>query len=179
MKRLFILLLFILAQSSFGSENDILRYEFVFTDHQMEDWQTNVTLSNDQFLTVKIWRVDQNETSGIEYQQKISDLAFKTLVFDLIPLTKVELQIENKMNICKIFASPNMQIDHLYVSRSYSSDSNLFQPPIQLIDGPKGCWVRTLVSPANEYAQQLAFGVKKYLKVTALSLIQAENLESN
>ncbi len=177
MKRtLLTLMLFLMSLSGFGM--DIASYRFATLDKRDDQSVVKVmraTVSDDRVLTVELSVATGDRPFFIggdvitsTHEKVLNELVYDSIRSSVIAIANAPIKKQFSEIVCMMFAGPELSNNHLSIARDYDFKTKVFKRPMELVQGPQGCWVSHKVNFENERAAQQARGLKDALRVLAL-----------
>jgi len=134
------------------------------------------TISDEAVLSVEInsstgnfpFFLPEDGTIQRTFSKTLNKHVFNLIKDDIIRLSQAEIEKRTNQIVCMMMPGPTMSNNHLSVLRGYDWNTQVFTGKMELVDGPKGCWVRNSTYPKNEYDRATATNLKALIRALTL-----------
>ena len=178
MKRMLLIALLFSSQV-FAAE--IANYRFGIEDYSNGEHTVHtMAVSLDEDQTMKVVLNQGRRTNSVffvstgeeeTFQKPLNNFVFKQIIHDVIRLANAPIEKSLSEIVCMMMPGLAKSNDHLSVKRVYDRGTKTFHGEMELVYGPRGCWVPNKVAPKASYDKELANGLKEKLKTLALEFI--------
>ena len=177
-------LLFALLFSFQIFAGEIANYRFAVEKHDANQFVAHsmvVSIDEEAMMTVtlnkgtrldSIFFVAEGETEV--FQKQLNNYVFDHMKHDIIRLANAPIKKSISQIVCMMMPGPAQSNDHLSVRRVYDRGQKKFWGEMELVYGPRGCWIANKVFPEAEIDRTIANTLKAKIKTLALEFIGSE-----
>ena len=106
-----------------------------------------------------------------ELSKRLSTFTYQSLMGNVIALSNAKIERSFMQVVCMMMPSPVHSNNHLSVARGYDVNTGNFFGDMELVAGPRGCWVSSKVKPVGGREQLAADLLKNQIKVATLEFL--------
>jgi hypothetical protein len=174
-------LLFALLFSTPLMGAEIANYRFGIEKHTANEFNAHVmtvSIDEDALMTVTLNKSSREDSifftangDAEVFQKDLNAFTFKSLKLDIIRLANAPITKSYSEVVCMMMPGPAQSNDHLSVRRVYDRGQKKFWGDMELVFGPRGCWIAFKVSPEAQIDKEVANNLKAQVRALALDLV--------